>query len=111
MITDEDILYEERQHGFSLALATMYMTRAQKAEVYELYDVELDCSGVVDDAIAKALNTAGVYDSRCQGCNVFLGEDVTALCGACQGRRCIPKQKTAFLNSLRLSLMTTTSIT
>jgi len=83
MVTEEDVLYEERQHGFSLALATMYLTRTQKAEVYELYDVELGCSGIVNDAVTKALNTAGYYDSRCQGCNILLGLDVTALCGTC----------------------------
>jgi hypothetical protein len=83
MVTEENALYEGRQHGFSLALATMYLTRAQRAEVYEMYDVTLANGDFASEAITSALRVAGSYDARCQGCNVLLGEEVNALCGSC----------------------------
>lgn len=81
--TDEDATYEGRVHGFSLALATMYLTRANKSEVYTTYDAAITNGEILDKAVAVALHLAGKYDSCCQSCNLKLGEDVTALCGMC----------------------------
>ena len=79
----EELLYDNRYHGFTLALATMYLTRAQKAEVYGIYDSAVASGVAASDVISESLAIAGKYDIRCQNCNAELGEDVTALCGSC----------------------------
>jgi hypothetical protein len=83
MVIEEDATYEGRIHGFSLALATMYLTRANKSEVYTTYDAAITNGELPNEAVTVALRLAGKYDSCCQACNLELGEEVTALCGMC----------------------------
>lgn len=80
---EEDKLYDDRQHGFTLTLATMYLTKAQKAEVYKIYDSAVADGRAASEVVVEALALAGRYDSLCQNCNAQLGEEVTALCGSC----------------------------
>ena len=61
----EELLYDNRYHGFTLALATMYLTRAQKAEVYEIYDSAVAKGVAASDVISESLAIAGKYDIRC----------------------------------------------
>lgn len=80
--TEED-KYEGRVFGFSLTLATMYLSKTQKTSVYELYDNGITDNRTPDEMIVEALEVARKYDSYCQSCNGQIGDDVTAICGTC----------------------------
>ncbi len=79
----EEPLYDNREHGFTLTLATMYLTKAQKAEIYKKYDSAVANGSAASDVVVDVLALAGRYDGHCQNCNAELDEEVTALCGSC----------------------------